>query len=286
MYAAAGLGVVALFALRPSLFPSASDIFFLDTPARSLAALTLITYALAGAHEGCHWLAARAAGVPARITIGRRLYFLVLEIDLSGLWSLPRRRRYGPLLAGMAFDAVVLLGLIAARYGDAAGWWRLGDDAGAVLTAITFVEIAALVSQCWIFARTDLYAVLITATGCVNLFEVNRLLVRRTLRRITPDQRRELAAAHARDVEVARWYRWVYLLGIAAAAWFFVVFFAPATVHLVGWIADSVASEPVVSERFWEALVFGLLILAPRALTLGVAVRDLRLWRRRTLPAA
>src|SRR5436305_3767340 len=52
LYAAAGLGVVVLFALHPGLFPCASDIFFLDTPARSLAALTLITYALAFAHEG------------------------------------------------------------------------------------------------------------------------------------------------------------------------------------------------------------------------------------------
>lgn len=115
LYAASALAVIALFALRPNLFPRVSDIFFLDTPVRSLAALTLIAYTLAAAHEGCHWLAARAEGVSARITISRRLYFLALEIDLSGLWSLPRRRRYGPLLAGLAFDALVLLGLLVAR---------------------------------------------------------------------------------------------------------------------------------------------------------------------------
>jgi putative peptide zinc metalloprotease protein len=150
-----------------------------------------------------------------------------------------------------------------------------------VLGAITFVEIAALMSQCWIFVRTDLYAVLITATGCVNLFRVNGLLVRRTLRLITAAQREELAEAHARDVAVARWYRWIYMLGVAGATAFFAAYFAPATIHLVSWIASTVAHESASSVHFWEAAVFGLLILCPRLLTLGVALRDLRLWRER-----
>src|SRR6266508_6330716 len=67
VYAACAVAALALFALRPGLWPRSSDMFFLDTPVRSLAALTAITYALAAAHEGCHWLAARAAGVSARI---------------------------------------------------------------------------------------------------------------------------------------------------------------------------------------------------------------------------
>jgi hypothetical protein len=269
VYAACALGAIACFAVRPGLFPRASDIFFLDTPVRSLAALTAITYAFAAAHEVCHWLAARAVGVRARITVSRRLYFLVLEIDLTGLWSLPRRRRYSALLAGMAFDFVVLFPLLVAQ---------LMVGPSRPLAALTFVEFAALMSQVWIFARTDVYALFVTATGCVNLFRVNQLMVRRALRRLTPEQAGELAESHERDVAVARWYRWIYLAGLAAAAWFFVAYFAPASFRLLEWLGGSVAHSGPSSEHFWEALVFGLLIFSPRVLTLAVAARDLRRW--------
>ena len=55
-------------------------------------------------HEGWHWLAARAAGVPARFRISQRGMFLVAETDLTLLLTLPRRRRYAPLLAGPAIE--------------------------------------------------------------------------------------------------------------------------------------------------------------------------------------
>ena len=207
-YAACALAVAALLALDPALFPRPRDVFFLDTPVRSIAALTLMTYLFAAAHEGAHWLAARAVGVAAKITISRRLYFLALEIDLSGLWSLPRRRRYAAL-------------------------------------------------------------------------RVNELLVRRTLRRITPAQRVELAGAPPRDLAVARWYRWIHLLGIGGAAWFFVALFAPATIRLLTWIGENMATGDPSSTAFWEALAFGLLILSPRVFTLRVALRDLKTWRAR-----
>lgn len=281
-YAGAFAAVVTMLCLRPALFPRPADLFFLSTPVRSLAALTVLTYALAAAHEGCHWLAARAIGVPARISIGRRLYFLVLEIDLSGLWGLPRRRRYGPLLAGMAFDSVALFVLLGIRWGDGAGWWSVSPGVGRLLAAVTFVEIAAILSQCWVFARTDLYAVLITVTGCVNLSRVNQLMVRRALRRLDDDQARELANAHPRDVAVARWFRWVYVAGVTGATWFFATYFAPATIRLVSWLGGVVVHARLASEPFWEALLFGGLILAPRAMTLAVATRDVIRWRTRS----
>jgi hypothetical protein len=280
-YGACAVAVVALFALDPGLFPRASDIFFLDTPVRSLAALTVLIYSLAAVHEGCHWLAARAEGVRARIAVSRRLYFLVFEIDLTRLWSLPRRRRYSALLAGMAFDTMLLLAALVARLGGAERWWQPGDGAARFLAALTFVQVAAITSQFWIFVRTDVYALLVNATGCVNLFRVNSLLVRRTLRLTTPEQERELGESHPRDLAVARWYRWIYVLGLAAAAWFFVAFFAPASVRLFGWTAGSLVSSGPGSERFWEALAFGGLVVSPQLLTLAVALRDLRRWRGR-----
>lgn len=90
------LGCVVVFAVRPGLWPSASDLFPLGSPVLSVIALTVVMCALRGLHELCHWLAARAEGVKARVRIDRRLYMLVFETDLTGLWGLPRRRVTGP----------------------------------------------------------------------------------------------------------------------------------------------------------------------------------------------
>jgi putative peptide zinc metalloprotease protein len=263
--AASAVAAAALLLLDPAIRPSALDVFFLDSPVRSLALLTLVTYLLAALHELAHVGAAAALGVPARLRITRRLYFLTFETNLTGLWALPPRKRVGPLLAGMGFDSVVLAVLLVLRHAD------LGPQP--FLAALVLVEVAALVTQFFVFLRTDVYAVMTALLGCTNLSLTTRLLLRRSVRALTPDQGSQLAAASRRDLDVARWYRWVHALGMAFAAWFFGTFFLPSTWHLLVWLWTALGAD-LASAAFWEALVFGTLILSPRLLTLGVAVRD------------
>ena len=108
-----------------------------------------------------HWLAARALDLRTRFGGDRRLFFLVFETDLSQLWSVPRRRWYGPQLAGLAIDMVVLGALLGVQL-----------VAGPVrpLPAPVFV-LASTLWQCMVFLRTDLYGVLVTATGCRDLWQ-------------------------------------------------------------------------------------------------------------------
>ena len=267
-----------LLVVDPAVRPSALDVFFLDSPVRSLAVVTLVTYVLAALHELAHVGAAAAMGVPARLRITRRLYFLTFETNLTGLWALSPRRRVGPLLAGMGFDATVLAVLLALRHAD------VGPQG--FLAALVLVEVAAIGTQFYVFLRTDVYAVMTALLGCTNLSLTTRLLLRRSVRRLDDAQRAQLAAASRRDLDVARWYRWVHVGGMAFAAWFFVTFFLPSTWHLLVWLWTALGAT-AGNAAFWEALVFGLLILSPRLLTLGVAVRDgqARLRARRERPA-
>ena len=114
-YAVAFAFCVACFALRPDLWPRAADVFVLGDNPLSVIAAVLLSYLLAAVHETWHWLAARSLGLAARFGVDRRLYFLVFETDLSQLWSVPRRRRYGPQLAGLAVDSVSLAALLRSR---------------------------------------------------------------------------------------------------------------------------------------------------------------------------
>jgi putative peptide zinc metalloprotease protein len=179
-------GCIAIEIAAPSYRPHGSDFFFLNDPLASVAILTLISFAVVGGHECFHWLAGCAQGVGARFAISRRLYFLVFETDLTQLWSVPRRRHYGPLLAGMASDTIVLSVTIAIRMLAASGAVSIPPAATRLLGAVAVLVTTNLVWQFCVFLRNDLYLVLSTLLGCVNLWRVAMLTVKRTLWHLTP----------------------------------------------------------------------------------------------------
>ncbi len=61
-----------------------------------------IAWTLLWLHELGHLTTARAAGIPARLSISTRLQFLVAQTDVSGIWAAPRRTRLTVYLAGIA----------------------------------------------------------------------------------------------------------------------------------------------------------------------------------------
>jgi hypothetical protein len=268
-----GLGALVLMTTLPGVRPRALDVFFLPNPAASLAVLTLMTYALAAVHELAHVLAAAALGVPARLRITRRLYFLTFETNLTGLWALPPRKRVGPLLAGLGFDAVVLFGVLVLRATE------LGPQR--FLAALALIELSAIVTQFFVFLRTDIYSVMTALLGCTNLSETTRLMLRATLRRLSPEQQARLSASRPRDLAVARWYRIVHLAGMGLALWFFLAYFVPSTWHLLDWMRQALTTSGPATLQFYEALALGVVLLSPRLLTLAVAIRDAAVRRRR-----
>ncbi|WP_273652631.1 hypothetical protein [Cellulomonas fimi] len=270
--ALAAVASLVLVATVPGVRPDPLDLFFLASPAQSIAAVVVVTYVLAGVHELAHVLAAAALGVPARLRVTRRTYFLTFETNLTGLWALPPRRRVGPLLAGMGFDALVLCAALVLRAA------AVGPDA--FLAAVVMIELTAIVVQLFVFLRSDVYAVMTALLGCTSLDRTTRLLLRRSVRRLSPEQAAALAAAPARDVAVARWYRWVHVTGYALAAAFFVLVFLPSTWFMLRWLVESVVVHGPATWAFWEAVLLGVVILSPRAVTGLVALRDLRDRRR------
>jgi putative peptide zinc metalloprotease protein len=273
--ASCGLGALVLITALPAVRPHALDVFFLPNPAASLAVLTLLTYAFAAVHEFSHVLAAAALGVPARLRITRRLYFLTFETNLTGLWALPPRKRVGPLLAGLGFDAVALFGVLVLRAAD------VGPDR--FLAALALIELSAIVTQFFVFLRTDIYSVMTALLGCTNLSETTRLMLRGTLRRLSPEQQAKLTASRPRDLAVARWYRIVHLAGMALALWFFLAYFVPSTWHLLVWMRQALTTSGPGTLQFYEALTLGMVLLSPRLVTLAVAIRDAADHRRREL---
>jgi putative peptide zinc metalloprotease protein len=121
-----------------------------------------------------------------------------------------------------------------------------------------------------------LYAVLITCLGCRNLSRISRLTMTSLYRRRTAAENSELAAGDPRDRAAARWYGWVQIGGGVLAAFYFVVFFAPATVYTVRWMVSGLAESSPATLRFWVMVVSGCFALAPVIIALACYLREHR----------
>lgn len=273
VYAALALFDVVCLLLWPDLRPQPRDTFALDDVGFSALLLIPCATLVVALHESWHWLAARDAGVAARFGIDRRMMFLVFETDLSQLWSVPRRQRYGPVLAGLAVDSAVLSFLLGAQLAAHEGLWSPPPLLLRLLGAWAFIQVATMLWQCMVFLRTDLYALLVVATGCRNLWHVKTLLLRQAFGRLTPDQTEELATADPRDVAVGRWFRWVWLGGSVLIAAWALVFYLPVQARILDWAWDGLTQGPTHGD-FWITAACSTILLWAPLLVLVIATRD------------
>lgn len=146
--------------LRPELRPSLSAFHFQSNLSVTLVALLLASSLAVGFHELAHMLAAARYGIASRVTISNRLWNIVAEADLTGILSLPRARRYLPLLAGMIADllSVSVLTLVAKTVIDHGG----GGFPLALIQALILQIIITIIWQFNFYLRTDVYYLICT----------------------------------------------------------------------------------------------------------------------------
>jgi hypothetical protein len=275
--------VVATFVVDPAMRPRFEDLFVHPQPAVSFGLVFAISLASAMVHELCHWWAARSLGVPARIRLSRRLYMPVMETDITGLWSLPARVRYGPFLAGMAFDVLTLAVAVALRLAWSLELVDLPPALVRILGAVVTLKVFHLMFQCLVFLRTDLYAVMITALGLRNFDRVTRLRLKTAFHIARPAERAELQAAHPRDLAASRWYVVCYAVGLVWAVWFFQTWFYPSVAVVGGWMVTTLSHAPLGSGYWWQALLVATLVSIDVVWPLAVFVRQ-RAGRRGEVP--
>jgi hypothetical protein len=226
---AIGLQLVALVAVarEPALLPSPDVMVFQHD-------LTPLTLAMAGfilatifLHELAHLVAARSAGAPARLGLSNRLWYLVAETDLTGVWLASRRRRYVAFLAGPLLDTTGAAILVLLLWTHGHWHWLppLADELGQIFL---FTYIVRLLWQCYFFVRTDFYYVIAAAFSCKNLLGDTENWLRNQLARLFPrvsvvDQ----SAIPEAELKVIRAYAVIWLLGRGVAFVMLVCFGLP-----------------------------------------------------------
>ncbi len=236
-YAVMLVGAVVVTQRHHDLLPRTSNMYFsaYATPVLLLAVFGQFPFVLI--HEGFHALAGRRLGLRSQLRISRRLNVLVAETSLDGLVVLPRRKRYLPILAGMFADLLVIgaLTLIAAALRQPAGHQPL---AGGICLALAYATLLRFVWQFYFFLQTDLYQLIVTALGCVDLHRTTCRLIANRWRRALGRQQglHDENQWHPRDRAVARWYCWVLLAGYAISLGSFVIAVLPLLFHLFGTV--------------------------------------------------
>lgn len=197
---------LALLATTPELIPGPRSIYFTDHRTRYLLVLVLWNYVAVVIHEMAHATAARAAGVKARFGIGTRLWVLVAETDLTGLWALPKRQRFLPLLAGAAVDALSFSVCVVVLALQRRAVIALPVPAVKLIAAVSFTYLMRLLWQCFVFVRTDFYYVIANFCDCANLMQDTEALLRHYWRRAVrwgrERARPEIPAAELRCVRL------------------------------------------------------------------------------------
>ena len=293
----------------PWLRPSYHDVFFTSHLSLIPITLTVVQIPCILVHEGYHALSGRRLGLPSTLTISRRLYYLVAETRLDSLFSVPRRRRYLPFLAGMLADAVLIAGLdllaVALRGHGVPGW------VPALLLAVAFTCVMRLLWQFMFYLETDLYYVLTNALRCSDLQNATRAYLRRRFRSATRRVLRRGPAAKGdgedgagapggttagtgdaggadsgpdgaeeqwpeRDRAMARWYAPLLVIGygfsLGSLAWAGI----PTTVHFWSLVSDRFRGSGTPTAGLLDAASFVGLTGLQIGLLLYVTVRDRR----------
>jgi hypothetical protein len=273
-----------LMARHHDLAPRYTNLFFSSYMTIVVLGVFFGQFPLLLVHEWFHTLAGRRLGLSSSLGIGRRLYFMVFETSLDGLVAVPRRKRYLPILAGMLADL-----LVVAIFTVVAWLLRRPDGSqpvvGAICLAMAFATLLRFAWQFYFYLQTDLYLLIVTALGCVDLHKTARRTLANRVNRLLgrTDRLLDETAWHPRDRKVARWYSYLLLLGYV---------FSFATLLLVG-IPTTVRLLVVVFSRLvdghfagWagllDSLAFLLINVAQFAVVGVVLARERR--RKRAAP--
>jgi putative peptide zinc metalloprotease protein len=239
---------ISLLIIKPSLFPHFKDVFIFDVMFQNIILWIVIGGILVLIHELGHILAIRAHDLPTKLEVGHRLFFIVLETDLSLGWKLSSKERIFVYYAGMCFDNVVLFIALIAQilFPNAPVIWN------SIMAFIVLDVIIRLIYQCCVYMKTDLYYVLENLTGCHNLMENTKDFI---------FKRKEALNVFAGEIRTIKIYSVFYFLGLALSFLLFVCYYIPQLAYTVIKVAPGLKSSIHSVEFLDSVIVLGQLII-------------------------
>ncbi|WP_163786135.1 site-2 protease family protein [Myxococcus vastator] len=262
---------IAAVCVEPTILPRWSSLVVSRNMTATVLVLMVLSYVMLFLHEMAHLIAARAVGVSCRMGIGHRLWILVAETDMTGVWAIPRRQRYLPFLAGPILDLVLAALLLLSLFASARGWVQLPPTGQWLLRASLIMLAFRMLWQFHFFLRTDFYCVFVTLFGCKNLMGDTEAFLKHSVRGLLRRPRQAgnpLDAVPPRERPVIRAYAGFWVVGRAVA---FIVLFGIQLPVVFAYVRSVVGVLSSPGDHF-HMLVDALMLSTLAVFTLGTGM--------------
>ncbi|HLP89715.1 MAG TPA: hypothetical protein VK184_14135 [Nostocaceae cyanobacterium] len=276
-----GCGVLISLALMAIAFdstviPSWDAYLFKEDITLTILVLTVLDSCKLFLHEMAHLIAARALGISCRLGISNRMWVLVAETDMTGVWSVPRSQRYLPFLAGVILDAtsaaiLILLFFTANHHWITPHplWIKFGR-------ALLLNYLLGILWQCYFYLRTDFYFVFANFFNCKNLMKDTEVLFCNQLARVIPWLRRiDQSHIPISERRVISCYAVLWLVGRTAAISALIFISLPLMWqywhNLFSILSTGYQANPY---KFIDALLIMFIVAIPQSLGFGLWIRS------------
>ena len=282
LYLTTIVAALVVAVVQPSLIPGRSSLVFSEHRTAKIVGLSLLAYGTIFLHEFAHLLAARAQGVKSRIGISHRLWILVAETDMTGLWAVPSRQRYLPVLAGPLLDSFSAALLFLLLFAQSKNALTLDPTVEQFVRAMIFIYLFRLLWQCYLFVRTDFYYVITNFFGCKNLMKDTQVFIKNLFLRVVGSTKlTDQTHIPLRERRVIRMYSvlWVLGRGVALFSLFFITL--PILFRYLGGARLALQQGYAGDHyQFIDSVAVGVLNLMP--LVIGLTLWMASLVRRRS----
>lgn len=239
---------IIILILNPELFPHYKDIFLFDSMVLNILVYLSISLVLILIHEFGHILAIRSHELPAKLSIGNRLIFIVFETDLTQAWKLDPQKRNTLYLAGISFEQIILF--------VSFGVMLLFPNAGmtGILGIIVLDIFIKFIYQCCFYMKTDVYYVVENLTGCYNLMENGKIYLNSFVKKDRQDEK-NYKEIFQNEWNFIRLYSVFYIVGVVLTLVLAVMYFVPQLYYTYNTIYMNLLGA---GDRaaFWDAVTF------------------------------
>lgn len=137
-------------------------------PGLSLLLFFIISWCITCLHETGHFLAAVNQKIPVKIKLSLRLFFLVVESDINGVWAIKKNNRYICYLAGIYIENLILCIVLITKKFLYFNFMYIQ-----ISNAIILIIFINFIWQFMIFLRTDFYLIILNFCETSSIHDVS-----------------------------------------------------------------------------------------------------------------
>jgi hypothetical protein len=253
LYGFISVTTVLFLVFNPRFIPSYKDIFVLNDVGLNMAIFFIVSWILNFTHESAHYLASIRYEIPVKFNLSLRLYWLVIEADMTGLWSISKNKRYVAYLAGMAWDFVILfLALMIQIF--CTDFAYLSKFA----SMISLILIFRSIWQFLVFLRTDVYYVIINMINSTNIHGNSKLYLLKTFGKHYENEWNQLSSS---EQFYAKYFCFTYVIGATLALALLVFYSLPGTYLTVKLAVTQILNNSIDTYKFFDGFLTILVIL-------------------------